>query len=93
MPEDTGGLGSSLPPELVRHTPLCLDSSGSFLSATPRDAGAMGIRGMILRRCRTSGLSAQLLCSGSVEIRIHTQATALRHAVGIAPGLQPLQSA
>lgn len=35
MPEDTGQLGSSLPPEIGWHTPLCSDSWGSFPSATP----------------------------------------------------------
>lgn len=93
MPEDTGRRSSSLPPELVQHTLLCLDSSGSFISTTPRDTGAVGIGGMIHRCCCTSGLSAQLLFSGSMEIRIHMQVTALQHAIGIAPGLQPLQPA
>lgn len=54
-----GELGSSLLPELVWRTPLCSDSSGSFLST-----GAAGIGGMICCHCCTSGFSARLFFSG-----------------------------
>lgn len=54
----------------------------------PCDAGAAGIGGMLCRRCCTS----LLVCSSLEAWKYgYVQATALRRAVGIAPGLQPLQ--
>ena len=76
--EDTGGT------RLGRPAPLGLP--GLVPRRDPRAAGAGGT---IRRRCRTSGLSARLLFSGSVETRPHTQATALRRAFGIGSAAAP----
>lgn len=57
--------------------PTLLRLLGLIPCTTPHNAGAAGIRGMLHHCCHTSGLSAQLLFFGSMEIWIHMQATAL----------------